>query len=209
MQKSLKPTNEQANMINEIVKTVIRRRRVQTPKPKPHKKSDMASDYTELDIDNLINTNRYINETTKQKKEDPHSFCKLLKEMNINPSQCENIKIGICMQNLFIDMGLLNRHGWERLDSPYSNKKNSKKDDEHEIDIGFINKATKTIFYLEQKNNINLDTEKSKSTVDKVSKVKVLLGARYPDYTINGGDFGRPLFEQRRRACEKDYRDKI
>lgn len=48
----------------------------------------------------------------------------------------------------------------------------------------YINEKEKTIIYCEQKNNINLDTEKSVETKKKVKLMREQIKRNYPDYTI-------------------------
>ena len=52
----------------------------------------------------------------------------------------------------------------------------------HQLDLLF--KYKKTIYYFELKSNLNLDTEKSKSVVKKIQKLKRLLQAKYPKNKI-------------------------
>lgn len=121
----------------------------------------------------IINTNPYINER-KETKCDPHSFCGLASR---SLDQSENIKLGICMENFFYDI-VANTPGWVSI-RPDKVLKGEK-----ETDHLFVNNELKKLYYAEQKNNINLDTEKSKSTVSKVEKIKADLIKKYPDYTV-------------------------
>lgn len=54
-----------------------------------------------------------------------------------------------------------------------------------ECDLLFKCECTKQIYYAEVKCNINLDTEKSKSTIDKIMIIVTELQKSYPDYKIN------------------------
>jgi hypothetical protein len=53
-----------------------------------------------------------------------------------------------------------------------------------ERDHLFVNEHTKTVYYAELKSNLNLDTEKSKSTYNKVLHIYEELKKEYPGYTI-------------------------
>jgi cysteinyl-tRNA synthetase len=75
-----------------------------------------------------------------------------------------------------------------------------------EKDHLFINTETKTIYYAEIKSNLNLDTEKSKSTTNKCIAIVDELQQKYPDYTIKmflvgtryftRGDFPNPIVKK-------------
>ena len=56
-----------------------------------------------------------------------------------------------------------------------------------DIDLLFIDDATKTIFYRELKANIDLDTEKLPATTDKISVIETHLAKKYPGFSINSG----------------------
>ena len=53
-----------------------------------------------------------------------------------------------------------------------------------ETDHLYINEKSKMIWYFEQKNNINLDTEKAPETRKKVQTMFEQIKKDYPDYTI-------------------------
>lgn len=52
-----------------------------------------------------------------------------------------------------------------------------------QIDLVF--KKNKTIYYFEIKSNINLDTEKTIKTKDKLEEIEELLSVKYPKHIIN------------------------
>jgi hypothetical protein len=60
-------------------------------------------------------------------------------------------------------------------------------DKKKDIDLIFINKHIKMIYYRELKGNINLDTEKLPATIDKCNIIHEHLKLKYPDYNINFG----------------------
>jgi len=60
----------------------------------------------------------------------------------------------------------------------------SKKKD---VDLLFIDKEEKTIFYRELKANIDLDTEKLPATTDKIAVIEKHLASKYPGFSINSG----------------------
>lgn len=55
---------------------------------------------------------------------------------------------------------------------------------EKEKDHMFCNEHEKTIYYAEVKSNLNLDTEKSKSTYKKCLSIRQDIEDQYPEYTI-------------------------
>jgi len=61
---------------------------------------------------------------------------------------------------------------------------NNKKKD---VDLIFINKHLKIIYYRELKGNIKLDTEKLPATIDKCNIIHKYLQTKYPEYTNNFG----------------------
>lgn len=62
--------------------------------------------------------------------------------------------------------------------------KTSNKKGEKEKDHLFINEHDKIVYYAELKANLNLDTEKSKATINKCFSIKDELKNKYPDYDI-------------------------
>lgn len=122
-----------------------------------------------MDWSSIISKNAYIQERTASCV-DEHSFCYLV---NRPLSQSENIRLGVAMEHLFRDAAATNKTGWTSLSE--KNKKG-----EHQKDHIWVHEPTKRIIYAEQKNNITLDTEKSKKTTEKIKEV----AASYPDYTL-------------------------
>ena len=56
-----------------------------------------------------------------------------------------------------------------------------------DVDLLFINKKTKIIYYRELKGNVELDTEKMIATIDKCKEIEKSLKMDYIDYDINYG----------------------
>ncbi len=110
----------------------------------------------------IIRTNSYINQRSETRS-DPHSFTTLAGHRKL--TQSNNIQLGHCMEQFFSDaVSKASTGGWTSI-------KEKNKKGEKETDHVYRNEATKTIVYCEQKDNINLDTEKSKSTVKKVNEI--------------------------------------
>lgn len=127
-----------------------------------------------LNYQDIIKQNSYINKVSINKP-DIHSFNTLIPTIN----QSQNIKLGICMEKFFTDVIKKFNTDW------ISSRKITKKGDK-EVDHLYINHTTKQVIYCEQKNNINLDTEKSKATVYKIQSITEELKNEYQDYTVNG-----------------------
>lgn len=118
----------------------------------------------------LIADNKYIN-TTKVSCKDEHSFCTLV---DVPMTQSQNISLGICMEKLFHD-AIGKNTKLKNISESASTK------GERQKDHIWLDEQRRVIIYAEQKNNINLDTEKSVSTEVKVAEV----AKKYPDYTIS------------------------
>lgn len=118
----------------------------------------------------LISENAYI-KSKKQSCSDPHSYCTLVSRPL---TQSQNIMLGTCMERLFNDAVGKHAAGWQD-----ASKKFLKKGDRQKDHI-WVHEDLRKIIYAEQKNNINLDTEKSVSTKKKVEEVS----KQYEGYEI-------------------------
>lgn len=126
------------------------------------------------DLNKLIINNNYVINCKSNKNKDSSSISSLIKK---KLSQSECIKFGIAIEKIFLDI-VLN----------YTNLKNIKVKNKigiKETDHLFSDDNKKIIYYAEFKSNINLDTEKSKSTYTKCLIIKEELKNKYPDYKIN------------------------
>lgn len=119
----------------------------------------------------LITEELYI---TKKINKDYDSFSYLI-DRDINQSQ--SIQVG-CRMEKFIRKIILELNNNIK-DIKQKNKKNQK-----EKDHLFIDTKNKIIYYAELKANLNLDTEKSKSTYEKCLLIKNELEEKYPEYEI-------------------------
>jgi hypothetical protein len=132
------------------------------------------------DFQSIINSNPYINDRTETKV-DPHSFNSLISNARaLNQSQ--NIKLGTATENLFRDTVSKHGGGFEPIELGIVEGQSQK-------DQCFKNDTKKTVAYFEQKNNLNLDTEKRPATISKVKKVSEELRQKFPDHTVVGGVF--------------------
>ena len=92
-------------------------------------------------------------------------------------SQSDCIKLGNGLEKIFYDIVLQ----YTKLKDIKPKNKKGKKEKDHL----FCDETNKIIYYAEFKSNINLDTEKSKSTYQKCLNIVIELKEKYPDYTIN------------------------
>jgi len=127
----------------------------------------------EEDLINLINNNLYIEKCNSNDNKDKNSLSYLI-DRKLSQSEC--IKLGIGIEKILIDMVV-----------KYTNLKNIKeKNKKHvkEKDHLFCDDENKIIYYAEVKANINLDTEKSKSTYLKCLNIVKELEENKPDYSV-------------------------
>ncbi len=135
--------------------------------------------------ENIMTINGYdwssiINDICKKSKKetksekDIHSFNSLVDR---NLSQSENIRLGNYMEHIFNKFIEDNCPDWEWIGE-------KSKKGETQKDHIWLNPKTNTIIYAEQKNNVTLDSEKTKATVNKIKKVHQELSEKYPEYTV-------------------------
>lgn len=125
------------------------------------------------ELDTIITKNEYIQNCKSNKKKDIDSLSSLITRQ-LSQSDC--IKLGNGLEKIFYDIIL---HYTKLKDVKQKNKKGKK-----EKDHLFCDEDNKIIYYAEFKSNINLDTEKSKSTYEKCLDIVIELKEKYPDYII-------------------------
>ena len=126
------------------------------------------------ELKDIIDKNDYVFSCISNKKKDFNSLSYLI-EKDLSQSDC--IKLGIGIEKVFKDIIIAGNTNLENI-KPI-NKKGQK-----EKDHLFKDETTKTIYYAEIKSNLNLDTEKCKSTSDKCLQIKEELKIEFPDYEI-------------------------
>lgn len=127
----------------------------------------------EDELCDLMKSNAYISNCKSNKKKDPNSLTSLITKQ-LSQSDC--IKLGNGCEKLFIDIILQK--------SKLKNIKPKNKKGKKERDHLFEDEDNKIIYYSELKANINLDTEKSKSTYSKCQSIVKELHEEYPNHTI-------------------------
>ena len=111
---------------------------------------------TLLELFSIIENNSYIKTSKSNKKKDINSLSYLIiREL----SQSDCIKLGNGLEKIFYDIVLT----YTKLKDIKPKNKKGKKEKDHL----FCDETNKIIYYAEFKSNINLDTEKSKSTYQK------------------------------------------
>ena len=115
----------------------------------------------------------YLNKKNIPKKKDESSL-KYLINKNMTQSQC--IKLGILFEIILKQMILKLTN---LKDIKPKNIKGKK-----EMDHLFVDEDNKIIYYAELKANINLDSEKSKSTYKKCLEIFIQLKDEFPNYEI-------------------------
>ena len=125
-------------------------------------------------IKKIISDNEYVKKSISKKHKDFNSLSYLIKKP-ISQSDC--IKLGIGMEKCLRDIVLLYNN--TLLDIKEKNKKGVK-----EKDHLFKDEVNKIIYYAELKSNISLDTEKSKSTVEKCLSINEELKTKHQGYEI-------------------------
>jgi hypothetical protein len=180
-------------MGESIKKRVIRLKKKQDDMPAPAAAQEGKKP---VDYFAIARKNKFIN----QKKEsacDVHSFCSLLDKPL---TQSQNIVLGHCIEHLVADI-VLSNPAWVSIKLP--NEKGKK-----ETDHLYMNAEKKVIIYGEQKNNINLDTEKSKSTAEKLPVITAELRTKYPDYTVECHILAARYLRNKEEIAEKLIRSK-
>ncbi len=133
-----------------------------------------------MDIKDIIKNNKYIQSNNINKSNNTTSgkdFNSLIYLINRNISQSNCIKLGIAMESILRDIILSKNKDLVNI-KPLNEK------DKKEKDHLFMDDINKIIYYAEVKSNLNLDTEKSKSTINKCIQIKSELEQQYQGYII-------------------------
>jgi hypothetical protein len=135
----------------------------------------------------IINKNEYIQSCVSNKLKDHHSLSSLI-EREMSQSDC--IKLGTGVEKVIVDIILANNSCLQNIKQ--KNKKGVK-----ERDHLFKDERNKTIFYAELKSNLNLDTEKCKSTSNKCIQIVEELQEEFTDYKIELSLVGLRYFDNK------------
>lgn len=150
-------------------------------------KKDVLSVDLGSELKNIIDENEYVKSCVSNKTKDFNSLSYLI-DRNLSQSDC--IKLGTGMEKILKDIILKKNSQLENIKP--KNKKGIK-----EKDHLFKDENLKIIYYAEIKSNLNLDTEKCKSTSEKCSLILEELQSEYPDYTIKMYLIGIRYYEKK------------
>jgi hypothetical protein len=106
-------------------------------------------------------------------KEDNESLSILI---DIPLCQSEKIQFGNRMENMLTSFIMRN--------TQFKNIKEANSKGKKETDHLFMDSKNNIIYYAELKSNLNLDTEKSKETIQKCLKIEKILLDKYPEYKV-------------------------
>ena len=129
---------------------------------------------TDEELTNMISGCSYIQECVSNKKKDENSLSYLVDSIPLSQSDC--IKLGTGFEKLLADIVTQN--------TTLVNIKTKNEKGVKEKDHLFMDTENKIIYYAELKANLNLDTEKSKSTYQKCQHIVEELHNAYPDYDL-------------------------
>lgn len=133
--------------------------------------SSREKQFTELK--RIIDHNRYVEKCISNPSKDEASLVYLI---DLPMSQSDNIKLGTALENVLKDI-IMDKTSLDNI-RPRNTK--GKKEKDHL----FLDPTTKTIYYAELKSNLNLDTEKSKSTYEKCLLNLKELQKEYPEHSV-------------------------
>ncbi len=123
----------------------------------------------------IIDNNSYVKNCVSNKNKDINSISYLIKRQ-LSQSDC--IKFGTGFEKILMDVILLENKNLENI-----KPKNTK--GKRDVDHLFLDKINKVIYYAEIKSNLNLDTEKSKATINKCKEIQQELMKEFPEHKIN------------------------
>jgi hypothetical protein len=126
-------------------------------------------------LKHLVDTNEYVKNCISNKSKEIHSLSYLI-DRDLSQSDC--IKLGTGLEKVIKDI-IIQFNPLLKDIKPKNSKGNK------ERDHLFIDEIAKKIYYAELKSNLNLDTEKCKSTSSKCLQIQKELEQKYPDYTVH------------------------
>jgi hypothetical protein len=127
------------------------------------------------ELRSVIENNVYVKNCDSNKAKDTHSLSSLI-DRDLSQSDC--IKLGTGAESVIRDIVCVKNPALKNIKPKNTLGKKEK-------DHLFVDEVTKTLYYAELKGNLNLDTEKCKSTSDKCSKIEAELKDEFPGYTVN------------------------
>jgi hypothetical protein len=138
-------------------------------------------------LSGIIANNVYVKECVSNKKKHISSLSYLI-DRELSHSDC--IKLGHGLEKVSTDIVLENNKNLQNIKP--KNEKGKK-----ERDHLFKDDENKIIYYAEVKSNLNLDTEKYKSTINKCASILEELKREFPDYEIKMFLIGGRYYEKK------------
>lgn len=139
--------------------------------------------YVKIDIKSIIINESNIN-SLKDESKDSYNIKKLL---GVELTQSQSIRFGNTFQKIIKD--IIKSAGGQVIPTQFADvynvgetKQNKGKKD---VDIWF--KLNNKMYYFEAKTSLDLDSEKSKATDNKVSDISVWMRSNYSDYEVISG----------------------
>lgn len=147
----------------------------------------------------IIKINNYVKKCKSSNAKEIHSLSYLVDKV-LSQSDC--IKLGTGLENVMRQY--IPSENKELVDLKDKNKKGIK-----EKDHLFLHPEKKIIYYAELKSNLNLDTEKSKATINKVIQINKELKEKYKGYEIKYFLVGTRYFSTQEipRIINKKYEE--
>jgi len=139
-------------------------------------------------LNGIIANNLYVKSCVSNKKKDISSLSYLIDSRELSQSDC--IKLGHGLEKVIIDIV-------SEQNKKIQNIKPKNKKGEKEKDHLLKDDEKKIIYYSEVKSNLNLDTEKCKSTSDKCASILEKLKIEFPDYEIKMFLIGGRYYEKK------------
>ena len=160
-----------------FLKKYFNNQQIKNIKIKKNTFSNLTEEMSQYDFKNLkdiVNENGYVNSCVSNKTKDYNSLSYLI-DRDLSQSDC--IKLGTGIEQVLKDVVA-------KRNPKLKNIKPKNKKGQKERDHLFEDEASKTIYYAELKSNLNLDTEKCKSTSNKCSQILEELKQEFPEHTI-------------------------
>jgi hypothetical protein len=160
-----------SNRLKKMVEVVLRKLIVEEMMENMVK---IVEEKNSMNWQKMVDANSYIQGSISNKTKDMNSLSSLI---NRDLSQSDCIKLGTGIEKVLVDCILVQTPNLVNIKQ--KNKKGVK-----ERDHLFKDEANKIIYYAELKSNLNLDTEKCKSTSAKCIQIVDELKSEFVDYHI-------------------------
>lgn len=175
--KSIKDINNEIDLMTNETGNINLNKVNEDLSDKSVKSNKKNKNITIDDFKETVNKNEYIKNCSSNEEISNDSLSYLVSDINL--SQSDKIKLGTGMEKILRDFIVNYNKDLENIRTEKKLKKGEK-----EKDHIFKDEKNKIIYYAELKSNLNLDTEKSKSTSEKCLLIEKELKEKYIGYTI-------------------------